>query len=231
MSKRFTETTKWQDGWFLQLDNCSRMVWLYILDTCTNAGRWKSNFKLLNFCCNTDFDKKKFEDTFNGRVIYFLKDDFYFIPKFLKYQHPQGLNSFQPAVISIREELKQYNLTQTVAKLFNNSYLTVKDKDKDIDKDKDKDKDKNPHIKVFIDYAYSTCKEKKGFNLHIDGGKDGITIKRLLATHDFETLKKLWDKMLASEDEFILKAGISIGVFKSQINKLISQKEKKDWRM
>lgn len=80
----------------------------------------------------------------------------------------------------------------------------------------------DPRIKDFIDYAYSSCKEKRNFNLHIDGGKDGDIVKRLLSTHDIETLKKLWDKMLLSEEEFIRKAGISIGVFKSQINKLIS---------
>ena len=99
----------------------------------------------------------------------------------------------------------------------------IRIKDKDINTlSSGSKKPADPRIKDFIDYAYSTCKEQKGFNLHIDGGKDGIAVKRLLSTHDIETLKKLWDQMLSSEDEFIQKAGISIGVFKSQINKLIS---------
>ena len=58
-------------------------------------------------------------------------------------------------------------------------------------------------------------------------GKDGAVVKRLLATYDLSKLKELGEKFFASRDDFILKAGFSIGVFASQINKLVSSKIKK----
>ena len=84
---------------------------------------------------------------------------------------------------------------------------------------------KNPNIKVFIDYAYQAFKDKYGIALHIDGKKDGSIIKNLLGTYPIETLKGLWDEYMrryeGEEDSFLQQAGISIGVFKSQINKLL----------
>jgi len=83
----------------------------------------------------------------------------------------------------------------------------------------------NPDIKLFVDYAFETFGAKfDGEKLNINGGKDGKIIKRLLGTYDLEKLKKLWDKFIESEDEFIKKTGVSIGVFSSQINKLISSR-------
>lgn len=81
----------------------------------------------------------------------------------------------------------------------------------------------NPEIKIFIDFAYEQFKVKTGEPLHIIGGKDGKTIKSLLGTYDLEKLKNLWETFLQSKDPFILQAGFSIGVFQSQITKLLSQ--------
>ena len=109
-----------------------------------------------------------------------------------------------------------------------------KDKYKDKDKRKRKgergkpmgkptENSENPEIKVFIDFAYEQFKVKTGEPLHIIGGKDGKTVKSLLGTYDLEKLKRLWDTFLQSKDPFILQAGFSLGVFQSQINKLLTQ--------
>lgn len=84
---------------------------------------------------------------------------------------------------------------------------------------------------IFMTFVFETFKEKFGLPLKIQGGKDGSLVKTLLGTYDLQTLKKLWMQFLDSTDAFILKAGKSIGVFSSQINKLISsQDNKQDWR-
>jgi hypothetical protein len=126
MPKRFTDPDKWKDEWFLGLTNDQRIIWFYIIDTCTNAGRWKKNFKLLNFCCNSNIDETLFKDMFNGRVI--DKESYYFIPKYVYFQNPKGLNSEKPAVVAIREELIQYGLVGIIIKLYGKEYLTLEEK-------------------------------------------------------------------------------------------------------
>jgi len=82
----------------------------------------------------------------------------------------------------------------------------------------------NPDVKVFIDYVFKSFQDKTGSKMHIDGKKDGTLIKALLKTYPINELTELWDIFISSTDVFIRKAGFSIGVFKSQVNKLVSQK-------
>lgn len=80
----------------------------------------------------------------------------------------------------------------------------------------------DPQVKAFIDYAFQSFQERFREKLLIDGGKDGATVKRLLQTYPLARLCGLWDLFLASPDPFIARAGYSIGVFKSQVNKLVA---------
>lgn len=93
----------------------------------------------MNFNCNTNIGEDEFTKVFAGRII--SRPKFFFIPKFLRFQYPKGLNSNKPAIVSVVKELHQNNLSETVNKLFGNDYLIIKDKDKDKDTDKAKDKD------------------------------------------------------------------------------------------
>ena len=81
-----------------------------------------------------------------------------------------------------------------------------------------------PDVKIFLDYAYRKHQEKTGEKLLIDGGKDGRIVKRLLGAYGLEKMKRLYDALIRADDPFIRQAGYSIGVFKSQINKLLVQK-------
>lgn len=77
-------------------------------------------------------------------------------------------------------------------------------------------------VKVFLEFAYQTFEERFSDPLKITGGKDGKTVKALLGTYPLERLQALWRQFLDSHDPWIEQAGRSIGVFASQINKLIS---------
>jgi hypothetical protein len=44
MSKRFTSTAKWRDGWFHRLSPNTKLVFLYLVDNCDQAGVWEPNF-------------------------------------------------------------------------------------------------------------------------------------------------------------------------------------------
>lgn len=80
----------------------------------------------------------------------------------------------------------------------------------------------NPEIPLFISYAHETFEKRFHEKIHIDGGKDGAIVKKLLSTYGIEKLKKLWDAFLEADDPFIKQAGYSIGIFKTQVNKLVS---------
>lgn len=85
----------------------------------------------------------------------------------------------------------------------------------------DRRADRDPDVKAFIDHAFEVFLAKTGERMLIDGGKDGAIVKKLLRTYGLNRLKGLWDVFMRSDDPFILRAGFSIGVFKSQINKLL----------
>ena len=146
MSKRFTDTEKWKDDWYLSLNNDYRIVWQWLLDNCNHAGICKPSIKLLNMMCNTNLKEEELFKIFEGRLIEFK--NFWFIPKFLKFQYG-NLNSKKPAVVSVVNEIVKNNLINYVNDLgiitesLHNDYVTIKDKDKD----KDKEKDNNNELK------------------------------------------------------------------------------------
>lgn len=86
---------------------------------------------------------------------------------------------------------------------------------------KQKPKETNPDIKIFIDSFFDTFKKKTGAP-YLVSGKDTNLIKRLLGTYSLQELLKLKDLFFSSEDKFIVKAGYTVGVFSSVLNKVIS---------
>ena len=68
MAQRFTDTQKWEDEWFTEMSNDYKIIWIYLLDTCDNAGIWKQNIKLLNFSCGTNISLERLAEIFKGRI-------------------------------------------------------------------------------------------------------------------------------------------------------------------
>jgi hypothetical protein len=157
MSKRFTDTEKWKDDWFLSLTNDEKVAWFWLLDNCNHAGICKPSIGLLNFMCRTKYTEDELIKIMDGRLIKF--EGFWFIPKFLKFQYGT-LVSNMPAVKSVVKELNSKKLLDfskdfvevpslnqsdesdnsslTVTEPLPKSYITLKDKDKDKDKNKNK---------------------------------------------------------------------------------------------
>jgi len=82
-------------------------------------------------------------------------------------------------------------------------------------------------VKIAIDYYYQKFRAKFGEKPVIDGGKDGALMKKLVETFGETRLKELIDLFFEIDDEFIRNSGYTIGVFKSQINKLITHQAAK----
>lgn len=160
MAKRFTDTTKWNDEWFSELNNEEKLAWIYILDTCDHAGIWKKNLRLLNFQIGSSFVEDDLKQVFAGKFIE-VKDK-WFIPKFIKFQYGNTfLTSNQKAVISARELLIDLGIVQqndkgtltlmielpnpyiTLTEELDKSSVTLKDKDRDKEQVKNEEQNKN----------------------------------------------------------------------------------------
>lgn len=140
MAKRFTDTEKWKDEWWGSLNNDYRMIWLYLVDNCSIAGIWKKDFRGLNFNCNVSIKEEDLKEICGDRLI--DRGNYFFIPKFLRFQCPKGLNSNKPAIVSIVKELINNDLIDIVNQSLGNDFLIIKGKDKGKGKDKDKGKEK-----------------------------------------------------------------------------------------
>lgn len=79
---------------------------------------------------------------------------------------------------------------------------------------------------TIIDYYHDKFVEKFGEKPHINGGKDGGLMKKVASTYGEARAKELLDVFFESRDPFIQQSGYTIGVFYSQINKLLTVKKR-----
>jgi len=150
MPKRFTDSDKWDDPWFCELSNNEKLLWLYVLDACDHAGIWKANVRMLNFILASDYTIEDICNVLAHRIEH-INNDKYFLPKFVQFQYPKGLNEKNRAHLSVINLLKKHNLFKALSssiegpsELNTSTSLGLKDKDKDKDKGKDMVKDKDP---------------------------------------------------------------------------------------
>lgn len=167
MAKRFTDTEKWRDEWWGSLTNDYRMIWLYLVDSCSIAGIWKKDFRGLNFNCNTNITEEDFLKVFKTRVV--DRGSFFFIPKFVRFQNPKGLNSNKPAVVAVVNELSLNNLIQTVQELFGNDYLIIKGKRKGIGRVKEDEGEKDNYITVENEKVFDVMPQLEIYEAALNG--------------------------------------------------------------
>lgn len=159
-TKRFTDAEKWKDPFFENLSNDMKIVWIYLLDDCDNAGIWKISMKRLNFHCNTNLTENNLLEIFSERI-FKIKNDTYIIPKFIVFQNgPEWMNKNSAPVNSVKKKLTELGIfvdgelsveldksLDTLIKQLPNSINTVSiELDNSIDTTKGKDKDKDKSI-------------------------------------------------------------------------------------
>lgn len=144
MAKRFTDSKKWNDDWYISLSNDNRIVWQWLLDNCNHAGLCKRSVGLLNLMCRTNLSEDELLKIMEHRVK--IHNDYWFIPNFLKFQYGSLMNT-KAAVLSAVKELFNQNCIGMIPESFGNDFKIISEsfenhcqmiKDKDKDKDKDK---------------------------------------------------------------------------------------------
>lgn len=84
-------------------------------------------------------------------------------------------------------------------------------------------KPSNDH-KIAIDYFCKSYELKTGSKYIFNSGKDGKIISNILKTINIDDFKNRVNSFFSTSDVFIKEAGYSIGVFQSQINKILPNK-------
>ena len=145
MAKRFTDSEKWKDDWYISLSNDYKIVWQWLLDNCNHSGLCKKSISLLNIMCKTNLKEEDIIEFTNDRIV--IVGDYWFIPKFLKFQY-STLLSGKPAIVSVVRDIFTHNLQIMIPKSFGKDYLIINESFnnhcqmiKDMVKDKVKDKD------------------------------------------------------------------------------------------
>ena len=137
MAKRFTDTEKWKKPFIRGLQGAYKLLWLYICDDCDHAGIWQVDIEVAAIRIGEKIDSKEAIKSFDEKIIIFDKGNKWFIPSFLEFQYPSGLNSDNRAHNSVIILLEKYNLR--ISK--NKPLISPLEGSMDMDMVKDMDKD------------------------------------------------------------------------------------------
>jgi hypothetical protein len=157
MAKRFTDTEKWKKPFIRGLQGAYKLLWLYICDDCDHAGIWQVDIEVAAIRIGEKIDSKEAIKSFDEKIIIFDKGNKWFIPSFLEFQYPSGLNPDNRAHNSVIILLEKYNL-----RISNNKPLISPSEgsmDMDMVKDMDKDMVKSEKKIKFKENILLTKKE------------------------------------------------------------------------
>lgn len=88
MAKRFTDTKKWDDDWYLDLPPRMKCVWANLLDNCDGAGLIKVSFSKLTFMIKEPIMREEFDHFFSERVHWYSEDSVW-IHGYIKAQYKE----------------------------------------------------------------------------------------------------------------------------------------------
>lgn len=91
MAKRFIDTGLFDDEWFMNLSKDGKLLWIYLITKCDHAGIIEANEKLIEF--QTGIESFANTSIELGKRLFYIKECYYFIPKYIDFQYPNFPNS------------------------------------------------------------------------------------------------------------------------------------------
>ena len=127
MSKRFMETSIWDQTWFLELSPEGKNIWMFLERSCDCAGIWRidipemrrkignKNIDLSNFMeeVNRDYNKLTGEPIKRNRVMLIADNSKLWLTGFISFQYEKGTNGVNaniPAIKGALNRLKDENI-------------------------------------------------------------------------------------------------------------------------
>jgi hypothetical protein len=138
MAKRFTDTEKWKKPFIRNLSAPYKLLWLYICDDCDHAGIWQVDIDVAKIRIGEDINEQDAVKFFKDKLVRIDKGNKWYIPSFIDFQYPSGLNPDNKAHGGIIKILQKYNLLDDEFKPLVSPLYGAMDMDKEMDMDKDK---------------------------------------------------------------------------------------------
>ena len=85
MSKRFTETTKWENLWFRTLTPKNKCLWSYLADRCDQAGVIEADYAAMSFHIGATITARDVAAL--GENVRTLPNGKLWLPKFVRFQY------------------------------------------------------------------------------------------------------------------------------------------------
>lgn len=161
MAKKFIDSELFNDSWFMSISKDAKIFWIYLITSCNHAGIIDLNEKLTKIQTGIK-DLKKVKNELGKRLIKVKdKENYYFIPKYLKYQYPNFPNSNVKQQFSALKILEDFNLitkglirvSKDLAKYYVYDNDNVHDNGNGNGKPKKPEKPEIPLFNEFLAYA------------------------------------------------------------------------------
>lgn len=151
--KRFTETEKWRDVWFMDLPIKFKLAWLYMCDQCDAAGIFEPNTRLMECQIGEPINTTELLRQMGGRVEA-LKSGKWRIVGFIRFQYGRELNPKNNAHLGVIRALQRAGIDDLDSVFSNEEKNEGLGADQPLtspclgaqDKEKDKEKDKEEQL-------------------------------------------------------------------------------------
>lgn len=110
MSKRFTDTSKWERVWIRKLTPARKCFLFYLLDNCSNAGIWNVDFETAEHFINGKVPHENFFPQAEFPIVELDAGKKWFLVDFIPFQYPNGLQPNNRAHHGIIRELEKYGI-------------------------------------------------------------------------------------------------------------------------
>lgn len=113
MAKRFTDTAKWNEDWFLDLSNSHKLFWIYVCDNCDHAGIFKPNKRMFELLVGEKIDIVEFFNIVNQNKVRVLElnNGRWYLTGFISFQYGGKLNDNNRVHKSILALLNKNEIT------------------------------------------------------------------------------------------------------------------------
>ena len=157
MAKRMTDSDKWKKGFIRGLAPKYKLFWLYILDDCTHAGIWETDFEVASIRIGSKVTEAEAVRVMSSHIVIFDGGNKWFIPSFIDFQYV-SLNENSRVHQSVIKALDKYDV-------YNIKGIDPNDVEGVSLLDKDGIVIKKPIIKRFkeptVEEVHEYCNERK----------------------------------------------------------------------
>ena len=109
---RFTDIHKWEKRWFRDLSPEAKLLLLYLYDACGDAGIIEIDPRRYMFETGLDLNKEDnaLDELLQTDKLQHHDARYYILPKFIKFQYPNGLKENYNPHKGVWKEIKRHNI-------------------------------------------------------------------------------------------------------------------------